>query len=176
MTESFKQFNTAIIEARELLECYDILNNHPEILLPSGLKKASLILILTAWETYVEDVAAELFNQQFNIIKGSKLGRFSEKQFAERLKFFNNPNSSKTKLLFKDFFDFDITEHWKWNNVLPNDARTHLNMWISKRGDAVHRSNVGLNQAEVIKRSDLLKCFNFFTELVQVTDKTLETI
>jgi len=176
VTESLKQFNLALNEARELLDCYDTLNAHPEIHLPSALKKAALILILTAWETYVEDVATELFEQKFGVLKGCSLGAFAEKQFKERLKFFHNPNSKKTKNLFEEFFDIDVSEHWKWNNVMPSDAREQLNIWISKRGEAVHRSNVGTNQADIVKKAELPKCLNFFTELASVTDKVLEKI
>lgn len=176
MSESLKQFTIALNEARELLECYDTLNLHPEIPLPSGLKKASLVLILTAWETYVEDVATEIFEKQFKVLKGSHLGDFAQNQFNAHLKFFHNPNSKKTKHLFEIFFNIDVTEHWKWNNVLPENAREQLNKWISKRGEAVHRSNVGLNQAEVVRKVELPKCLNFFNELARATDKALETI
>ena len=104
------------------------------------------------------------------------LGIFAEKQFLERLKFFHNPNSRKTKHLFEEFFDIDVTEKWQWNNVTPKDAREQLNKWISRRGEAVHRSNVGINQADIIKKAELPKCFNFFKELARTTDQTLENI
>ncbi len=176
MTDSLHHFNRALGEARELFECYETLNNHPEIPLPSGLKKATLILILTAWETYVEDVATELFEQKFSVLKGCKLGAFAQKQFTERLKFFHNPNSKKTKHLFEEFFDVDVTESWQWNNVMPRDAREQLNMWISKRGEAVHRANMDFNQPQVINKKELEKCIYFFTELTRATDKVLEKI
>lgn len=176
MTQSLHHFNRALEEARELFECYETLNAHPEIPLPSGLKKVTLILILTAWETYVEDVATELFEQKFSVLKGCKLGSFAEKQFNERLKFFHNPNSQKTKHLFEEFFDIDVTENWKWNNVMPKNAREQLNQWICKRGEAVHRSNVGLNQPQIVNKKELEKCLRFFWELTQATDKALENI
>jgi hypothetical protein len=176
VTKSLHHFNSALGEARELFECYEALNNHPEIPLPSGLKKATLILILTAWETYVEDVATELFEQKFTVLKGCHLGNFAQKQFNERLKLFHNPNSRKTKHLFEEFFDIDVTENWQWNNVFAKDAREQLNHWISKRGQAVHRSNVGLNQPQVVNKKELEKCLRFFSELACATDKALENV
>lgn len=176
MTKSLESFRKALSEARELSECYDKLNAHPELSPPSSLKKACLILTLTAWETYVEDVVTELFEEKFSLLNGSKLGIFAEKQLQERLKFFHNPNSRKTKHLFEEFFDIDVTEHWQWNNVMPKDAREQLNKWISKRGEAVHRAGSEVNQPQVINKNDLGKCLRFFEELANTTDQALEQV
>jgi len=176
LTHSLKIFRQSLSEARELADCYDVLNSHPELSTPSSLKKACLILTLTAWETYVEDVIAELFESKFSLLKGSPLGAFAEKQLKERLKFFHNPNSQKTKHLFEEFFHIDVTEHWKWNNVMPKDAREQLNRWISKRGEAVHRAGGEVNQPQIIKKEELAKCLRFFDELANATDHVLEKI
>jgi len=176
MTQSLSNFNQALSEAKQLFECYETLNLHESIAAPDALKKASLILTLTAWETYVEDVATELFYEQIKIIKGSNLGAFAEKQLAERLKFFHNPNSKKTKNLFEEFFDLDVTEQWSWNNVEPKDAREQLNEWISKRGEAVHRANVDFTQPQIINKKELSKCLHFFADLARATDKALEKL
>ena len=176
MTQSLSIFQQALSEAKELLNCYDTLNNHEEIVPPDALKKASLIMALTAWETYVEDVVTELFNIKFSLVKGSTLGDFAEKQLKERLKQFHNPDSRKTKHLFEEFFGVDITESWQWNNVLPKDARTQLNKWISIRGDAVHRVEVDVNQPHVIRKDELAKCIRFIEELAQATDKAVDKL
>ena len=174
MTESLNNFKQALNEAHVLFECYETLNRLPELSPPSALKKATLVMILTAWETYVEDVAMELVQQKFSVLEGSKLGVFVQKQLDERLKFFHNPNSKKTKHLFEEFFDVDVTEQWNWNNVQPRDAREQLNKWICKRGEAVHRVTVGLNQPQIINKAELSKCLHFFSQLARVTDNTLE--
>lgn len=176
MTKSLSIFQQALSEAKELLNCYDTLNNHEEIVPPDALKKASLIMALTAWETYVEDVVTELFNIKFSLVKGSTLGDFAEKQLKERLKQFHNPDSRKTKHLFEEFFGVDITENWQWNNVLPKDARTQLNKWISIRGDAVHRVEVDVNQPHVIRKDELAKCIRFIEELAKATDKAVDKL
>jgi hypothetical protein len=176
MTQALKMFNQGLSEAKELADCFDKLNGHPDIIPPDALKKASLVMALTAWETYVEDVATELFHQKFSVIKGSMIGNFAEKQFEERLKFFHNPNSKKTKHLFEEFFNIDVTEYWEWNNVYPKDAREQLNLWISKRGEAVHRVNVDFNQPQIIRKDELAKCIRFIDELAKATDKVLETL
>lgn len=176
MTRSLNTFHLAISEAKELLSCYDVLNEQNNISPPDSLKKASLIMALTAWETYVEDLVTELFEQKFSLVMGSTLGNFAQRQLKERLKQFHNPDSRKTKQLFEEFFGIDVTEYWVWNNVFPKDAREQLNKWISIRGNAVHRVEVDKNQPHVIRKDELVKCIRFIEELVNATDKAAEKL
>lgn len=69
MTLSLAVFHKAISDARELLELYEALNCKDGIVPPDALKKASLVLALTAWETYVEDVATEVFKKNSALSK-----------------------------------------------------------------------------------------------------------
>lgn len=174
MSKSIDLFHQAVTEAQELLTCFDTLNSNSTEKPPEVLKKASLILILTAWETYIEDLASELLELKFSALTGSLSGRFIENQFKERLKQFHNPGSRKTKQLFEEFFNFDITESWQWNNVSAKDAREQLNRWLSIRGDVVHRALDNANMPVVIRKEDLLKCFRFFNELVNATDNAIK--
>lgn len=176
MTQALKTFNRAIKGASELLDCYETLNGHESITPPDSLKTAGLIMALTAWETYIEDVVTELFRIKFDVVKGSTIGDFAEKQLGERLKQFHNPDSQKTKRLFEEFFAIDITESWKLNNKMPEQARAELNKWIAKRGEAVHRANVDLSQPHIIRKDDLTKCINFITQLVEVSDQKVEEL
>ena len=121
-------------------------------------------------------MVTEIFDAKFSLIKGSQFGHFAEKQLNERLKFFNNPNSNKTRKLFEEFFGVDITEQWVWPNVLPKDAREQLNKWISKWGEAVHRAQLDTTQPQIIKKDELEKCLRFFKALAQATDKALAVI
>ncbi len=72
MSKALESFNLAITDAEELLNCYDQINqnNAQDYQPPEALKRASLILVLTAWETYVEDIATELFELKFGVLKG----------------------------------------------------------------------------------------------------------
>ncbi|MCG7500191.1 HEPN domain-containing protein [Vibrio sp. Of7-15] len=176
MSKALESFNLAITDAEELLNCYDQINqnNAQDYQPPEALKRASLILVLTAWETYVEDIATELFELKFGVLKGSQIGNFMEQQFSTRLKMFHNPDSVKTKQIFQEFFGVDVTESWVWNNYsTPKEVRTVLNQWISKRGDAVHRANTDKQATHIVKRNELDKCIFFFKSLVRVTDEGL---
>lgn len=179
MSKSFELFNMGISDAEELLKCYDQMNqdqsdkNAP----PEALKRATLILVLTAWETYVEDIATELFNHKFGVLKGCQIGTFMEQQFSTRLKMFHNPDSAKTKQIFLEFFGVDVTENWVWNNYpTSKEVKTILNGWINKRGDAVHRAQTDKQSNHIVKRSELDKCIFFFKSLVKVTDQALALV
>lgn len=174
MSESLLNFKRAISDAHELLTCYDTLNSSNSTnLVPEVLKRACLIMTLTAWETYVEDIATELFQNKFGVLKGSQIGNFMEQQFNNRLKMFHNPDSQKTKQIFEEFFGVDITDQWTWNNYIPKQARETLNSWLKKRGDAVHRAKTDLIQPHIVKRDELDKCVRFITDLATTTDKAL---
>ncbi|AIV07367.1 hypothetical protein LA59_18085 [Vibrio harveyi] len=178
MSEAKANFEYAISDAEQLLECYDQLNgcssnSQP----PEVLKRATLIMTLTAWETYVEDIAKELVDAKYGVVKGSQLGRIVEKRLEEHLKYFNSPGSRKTKALFEEFFGIDVTEAWVWNNFQTADeARAQLNKWLKKRGEAVHRAQTDITEAHIVKREELNKCIRFFRELVNVTDARLSEL
>ena len=173
MSTALKNFELAIKDANDLLTCYDSLNAGEQPNAPEVLKRAALIMVLTAWETYVEDLACEMLNSRFGILKGSHVGKFIQDQLTVRLKIFHNPDSQKTKKLFEEFFGIDVTEKWIWNNYAPNQVRTELNKWIKRRGEAVHRAQIDITKPHIVKRNDLEKCLRFFSDLVQSTDNAL---
>lgn len=171
-------FEYAISDAEQLLECYDLLNgSDSNSCPPEVLKRATLIMTLTAWETYVEDIAKELVNAKYGVVMGSQLGQIIENRLEEQLKYFHNPGSKKTKALFEEFFGIDVTEAWIWNNFQTADeARTQLNKWLKKRGEAVHRAHTDRTGSHIVKREELNKCIRFFRELVNVTDARLSAL
>ncbi|MGY0564498.1 MAG: HEPN domain-containing protein [Paraglaciecola chathamensis] len=178
MTKAKKEFEIGISDAQDLITYYDELNgvkdrSHP----PEVLKRAALIMALTAWETYVEDVAAELINEKYGMVMGSQLGNIVQRKLNDHLKVFNNPDSKKTKDLFLEFFGFDVTESWVWGNYqTAQDSRAALNKWLKKRGEAVHRTQINKQNPHIVKRDELDKCLRFFKELVDITDKSLSAI
>ncbi|EMF8899508.1 hypothetical protein CGJ47_00360 [Vibrio parahaemolyticus] len=178
MSAAKANFEYAISDAEQLLECYDQLNGcHSNSQPPEVLKRATLIMTLTAWETYVEDIAKELVDAKYGVVMGSQLGKIIENRLEEELKYFHNPGSRKTKALFEEFFGIDVTEAWVWGNVhTTEDARTQLNRWLKKRGEAVHRAQTDKNEAHIVKREELNKCIRFFKELVNVTDARLSAL
>ena len=94
------------------------------------------------------------------------------------VKQFHNPTSDKTKRIFQEYLGLDVTEGWSWANFEPEKAKTTLNSWIGKRGDAVHRSkpiNNGSPVAHLIKRDELEKVIRFIKDLVKATDAYVDS-
>ena len=173
MSRAYQSFEYGIKDAEELLAHFDSVNANPPPANAEVLNRAGLVMALTAWETYVEDRLLEEMNRKLGVVAGSYVGDFVLKKLHTDLKQFHNPSSDKTKRIFQEYLGLDVTEGWSWANYEPEKARSTLNSWIGKRGDAVHRSkpiNNGSPVAHLIKRDELEKVIRFIKELVKATD------
>lgn len=177
---SYQTFETAIADAERLLVQWlqktDKLPQ-PEQQTNEVLKRAALIMTLTAWATYIEAWLNEQLCQKISILKGwlaSACGLIKgiQKKLDIEIKKLNNPNSGKVRQLSLEFPQRDITESWVWSNYQPKTACTQLNSWLSKRGDAVHQghNNADPKVPHLVKRDEVEKAIKFFKELVKVTD------
>ncbi len=170
MSEAGKLFEHSIKDAENLLTRFD-LDKHNPTNGSEALKRAGMIVALAAWETYIKDRFREEIDVWLCSLKGSQISNFVLKKVDEDLKRFFNPNHERTKLLFKTYFDIDITEHWRWDNYLQLQAKKALNELISKRGDAAHKANTSAYSAHIVKRDDLEKAIRFLKGLVSATEK-----
>lgn len=176
MSHAKTEFDYGIKDAEELLAHFDAINANSPTQQAEVLKRAGLVMALTAWETYVENRATEGVNKRLSVLTGSHVGNFILKRLELDLKQFNTPSWDKTRKLFLDYFELDVTKGWSWQNYDPDKAKTTLNQWISKRGDAVHRSkplNNGIPTAHLIKRDELEKAIRFLKDLVGATESYL---
>lgn len=175
MSRAKTTFEGSIEDATLLLQHFDNIHKQsPEN--AEVLKRAGLVMALTAWETYVEDRILEAVESRLKVVNGSSIGNFVLKKLEEELRRFHNPTSEKTKRIFLDYLEIDVTASWKWQNFTPELSRKTLDELISKRGDAVHRSkpsNGGTTSPHLVKREDLEKVIRFLKNLVDVTDKVL---
>lgn len=174
MSVAYENFKISINDSERILEAYDLLNKERaggrE---PEELKRAALIMTLTAWETYVEDRVKEEVDSRLRALDGSQVANYIRKQLENDLKFFHSPNSQKTKHIFENFVGMDVTESWQWASMDSDAVRTKLNNWIKKRGDAVHRSVTNKQTSHLVSRDEMKKCLNFFKQLVETTDVAL---
>ena len=176
MSKAYEQFEYGIKDAEMLLDLVDQFNSKTPNQNSEVLKKAGLVLALTAWETYVEDRVIEEMERRLSAVAGSYVGEFIKKRLHHELKNFHNPSADKTQKLFRDFLEIEIAQAWSWANIDPEKAKTSLNSWLAKRGDAVHRSKPvqnGSNAPHLIKRDDLEKAIRFVKELVKATENFL---
>lgn len=174
MSKAAESFDRTIQDAQALLDRFDTENAKEPDQNLEPLKRAGLIMALAAWETYIKDRIKEEFAILLTSVRGSLLGRFVEKRLEQDLKRFFNPNSSKIKQLFEDYFEIDITEKWVWDNYDAPQARKALNKLIATRGSAAHQANTSDNpdcEPHLIKRDELEKAIRFLTGLVATTDK-----
>lgn len=176
MSKASETFATSIQDAEQLLAFYSELSkskpHEGEVL-----KRAGLVMAMTAWETYVEDRVREEVQKLLKVLNGSHAGEFMLARLEEELKRFHNPTSDKTRKLFLDYLKVDVTLEWKWAPYEPKTAKAMLDEWMSKRGDAVHRSRtptVGESPApHPVKKEDLEKAIRFLKSLVAATDRAL---
>jgi hypothetical protein len=174
VTEAANSFNCSIKDAEELLSRFDEEKNAPGKFNAEALKRAGLVMAMAARETYVKDRFNEEFAVWFRAVDGSQVGKFVKKRKEEDLKRFYNPNSERTRRLFLDYFEVDITQGWKWANYDVGDAKKVLDALIAKRGDAAHKAKAFSkknNETHLIKREELEKAIRFLKGLVGATDQ-----
>lgn len=111
------------------------------------------------------------------VLSGSPVGKFVSSKLAEELKRLHNPTADKTRRLFLDYLDIDVTASWKWANSEPASSKKALDSLLAKRGDAVHRAkpqNGGPPAPHLVKRDDLEKAIRLIKNLVESTERCLQ--
>jgi hypothetical protein len=174
MSRAASTFSEAIKDAEILLAQFDAINSKPPPPHAEVLKRAGLIMAITAWETYVEDRAAEALEERLKSVDGSSFGDLVRKKFQEDLKKLNNPNSTKTCNLFTDYLGLDAAMYWTWTNMDVKTVKQRLDNLLAKRGDAVHRSRAAAaspQNGHLVKREELDKGIKFLKTLVEKTEK-----
>jgi hypothetical protein len=169
-------FAQSILDAENLLGHFNTLNTKPPPRELEVLKRAGLIMAMTAWETYVEDRVSEAAAERLSAIGDASIAAFVQSRLEEEIKRLHNPTSEKTVQLFRDYAGVDLSDKWCWNGVDAKVARDRLNQYIKLRGDVVHRSRTitqGPPQADPVKKDDLEKAIRFLKHLVQTTDAVL---
>jgi len=116
VSEAVKVFDQSIKDAQELLARFDEENSGSATHNPETLKRAGLVTAVAAWETYVKGRMTEEIEVWLRSVDGSPIGKFVRRQLNEDLKRFFNPNSEKTKRIFFNYFEVDITQGWIWDN------------------------------------------------------------
>ena len=89
MSRAYQSFEYGIKDAEELLAHFDAINANPPPANAEVLKRAGLVMALTAWETYVEDRLLEEMNKKLGVVAGSYVGDFVLKKLHTDLKQFH---------------------------------------------------------------------------------------
>lgn len=171
-------FAQSILDAENLLAHFNKLNTKPPPPEIEVLKRAGLIMAMTAWETYVEDRVAEAAGERLRGLADSSIASFVQSKLADEIRRLHNPTSEKTLQLFRDYANVDLTDKWEWNNFDAKTVRERLNQYMKLRGDVVHRSMTiapGPPQAHPVTKEDLEKVIRFLRALVEATEKALQS-
>lgn len=176
MSQAGETFAEAIADAENLLQHFNDLNTHPPPPQIEVLKRAGLVMAMTAWETYVEDRVAEACAEHLADLGNRQVASFVSARLEEEIKRLNNPDSSKTLKLFRDFAGVDLRDSWCWNNCDGKTVRERLNRYIRKRGEVVHRSRPASHagNGHAVKKEELEKAISFLKNLVDATERGLD--
>lgn len=172
-------FNQSILDAENLLKHFNTLNTKPPPAELEVLKRAGLIMAMTAWETYVEDRVLEAAAERLRGLTDRSIAAFVQAKLDDEIKRLHNPTSDKVAQLFRDYAGVDLTDKWSWNNQDQKTVRERLNQYIKLRGDVVHRSRTiapGPPNAHPVTKEDLEKAIRFLKGLVQATERALQPI
>lgn len=178
-SQAFQTFEHAIQDSVDLLNHFDALNTNPPPPEIEVLKRASLVMALTALETYFEDRLIEAVDKiSSESAAKTHLVRFYKGSLERDLKVFHTPSTDRVRPIFIKYLGVDITDGWGWNNCEPAQARKELNQLAKKRGDIAHRSwrprsGEAQPSGHAVKRDDLRKCIHFIKQLASSTDDYL---
>ena len=176
MSAASDAFEQSILDADNLLAHFNKLNTKPPPPEIEVLKRAGLIMAMTAWETYVEDRVTEALADRLRSLTDESIAGFIRTRLVEEIKRLHNPTSDKTIQLFRDYANVDLVDRWTWNNFDSRTVRERLNQYIKLRGDVVHRSRavtLGPPQPHPVTKEDLEKVIRFLRNLVTVTERAL---
>ncbi|MDD2701884.1 MAG: HEPN domain-containing protein [Sideroxydans sp.] len=178
-SNAFQIFQHSIQDANELLNHFDGLNKNPPPPNAEVLKRASLVMALAALETYFEDRIVEAVSDMADASSNSGyLVDFYISSLENDLKYFHTPSVDRVRTIFQKYLGIDITEGWAWNHFEPSRAKSELNKIAKKRGDIAHRSlrpQAGNPTPHAVTRDELRKHIRFVCDLVDATDKYLQS-
>ena len=173
MSKAGNAFLQSIQDAENLLAHFNTLNTKPPPPEIEVLKRAGLIMAMTAWETYVEDRLQEASDQRLSELRNRDIADLVAAKLGEEIKRLHNPGYYKTVELFSDYAGVDLKEKWAWNHCDKNTVKKRLGEYMKLRGDIVHRSrdtSPGVPNAHPVKKVDLEKAINFLKSLVEATE------
>jgi hypothetical protein len=178
MSKAKDTFAQSIKDAENLLQHFNDLNKKPP---PAPelevLKRAGLVMAMTAWETYVEDRVTEACVERLRGLSDITIADFVRSKLTEEIKRLHNPASQRTLQLFREYAGVDLADHWCWNGCDFDAVTQRLDVYMKLRGDVVHRSLQIPSDAPLVhpvKKDDLKKAIAFLKNLVSATERSID--
>lgn len=174
MTKAAEDFARSISDAEKILKFVDSYKGPKAVEAPvdmDALKRAGLILALSSWETYLKDCVREKVDSMLRVVSGSPMACIIKEQLEKDLKRFANPDTGKTREIFRDYVRVDVTVGWA-------ATQTSLNEWIKLRGQAAHEAprkadSNGSPSPHLVGIDKLGKVIKGLKKLVEATEAEL---
>lgn len=135
-----------------------------------ALNRAALVLTVSAWEAYVEEVlkeAVEAMKPPTGPVGSWAATKASALSAVGRL---NTPNSQNVRQLVRDSIGLaDVTAKWAWKNTTPKRARERLDEMLLDR----HRIAHGVNPRPTIHNDPASKLPKLVRSLATCTDAAI---
>lgn len=176
MSAASEGFTQSIRDAENLLQHFDTLNRTLPPEESEVLKRAGLIMAMTAWETYVEDRVREATEARLGAVNDKAIVQLVLDKLGDELSKFHNPTTERTIQIFLDYVGINPTSAWTWQGWDEDKVKKQLNEYLKLRGDVVHRSRKrapGATPPHPVKRDDLERAIRFLKNLVDATESAL---
>ncbi len=179
-----REFDRLLTDSRNLIEIHRALNRDPGLRVREmSLNRAVVVLTVAAWQSYVQDLLAELL--ELFAIPAGEHGRalyVAINADARRaMHDFATPNAENTRNLLMRT-GFDPWPHWQWQagplRISTARARERMNQWLAVR-HAIAHGHDDLPDVDVLpalpdgrrtlRRSEAEACIRFFTNVVSRT-------
>lgn len=176
MSAASEGFTQSIKDAENLLLHFDTLNKNPPPEENEVLKRAGLVMAMTAWETYVEDRVREATVARLSAVNDKAIVKLVLDRLGDELSKLHNPTAERTIQIFLDYVGVNPTKTWVWQGWTQEKVMKQLNEYLKQRGDVVHRSRKrvpGPTPTHPVKRDDLQRAIRFLKNLVEATERAL---
>ena len=135
-----------------------------------ALNRAAIVMCLSAWEAYVEEVVKEAIETFRPNPADRTLWQSINADARSQIRRFHNPNPDNVRdLIARTIGLQDITDSWAWQNTTPQQARERLNKAIRIRHEVAH----GVNPRPTVHNSYASALPGFFRKLGISTDKAI---
>ncbi|WP_147307419.1 HEPN domain-containing protein [Mesorhizobium denitrificans] len=157
-----------------------------------ALHRASVVLTVAAWESYVEKILQEALNAISVSYQNTtpsapqwSIHAFEMRraQLNSEINKFNTPNSENVRRLFNDSLGFDPWPAWQWRqgrrNWASSAVRERINNWLNIRHSIAHGFALpaqiiwlaGSNGQSRLTLNLVKECRELFDFLVRETDR-----
>jgi hypothetical protein len=135
-----------------------------------ALNRAVVVMSLSAWEAYVEELIREAI-ESFRPAQPANTPWQSVKTGAlSQIGRFNNPNADNVRQIIADTIGLqDVTRSWSWQNTTPTEARDRLGKAIRLRHHIAH----GVNPRPIVHNQYASGLPGFFRALGAATDRAV---